>query len=246
MHFKCHSILPGYGDFIENDEPAPPPPAPRSLEELMLTQQELDVTMHMIERLREKYIAQVNTVPVAKEGEAKSVFQVPIIVGDAGEKGRGVYAKEDIPKGTLVLDIDSDNVGIFKDAMEWRQFTYTLGVEDEVLSCNFMEWCWVQRVEKDEGEADDIRHGMTVFLVFDESGLINNAEWGDEGANIRCGTSSQQDGEKETWSACKYHYYASRDIKAGEELLINYSEFEDVEQTGWVDFGVGIGFTIIP
>ena len=37
-----------------------------------------------------------------------------------------------------------------------------------------------------------------------------------------------------------------RDIKAGEELLINYSEFEDVEQTGWVDFGVGIGFTIIP
>jgi hypothetical protein len=38
------------------------------------------------------------------------------------------------------LDIDSDNVGIFKDAMQWRQFTYTLGIKDAATACNFMEW----------------------------------------------------------------------------------------------------------
>jgi hypothetical protein len=38
--------------------------------------------------------------------------------------------------------------------------------------------------------------------------------------------------------------HASRDIAAGDELLINYSEFEGKSQLGWVDFGVGVGITI--
>jgi SET domain-containing protein len=36
-----------------------------------------------------------------------------------------------------------------------------------------------------------------------------------------------------------YYYYATRDIEAGEELLVNYSEFEEKSQVGWVEFGVG-------
>ena len=41
--------------------------------------------------------------------------------------------------------------------------------------------------------------------------------------------------------------HASRDIAAGDELLINYSEFEQFEgksQLSWVDFGIGVGITI--
>ena len=41
--------------------------------------------------------------------------------------------------------------------------------------------------------------------------------------------------------------HASRDIGAGDELLINYSEFEQFEgksQLSWVDFGIGVGITI--
>ena len=55
---------------------------------------------------------------------------------------------------------------------------------------------------------DDIRHGSTLFLAFDESVLINNAEWGEEIeiANIRCGTLLQQDGESETSSSCRFQY----------------------------------------
>jgi hypothetical protein len=94
----------------------------------------------MLEELRDKYKSEVRTVAVSTGQDAQSVFKVPILVGDAGEKGRGIYAKEPIPKGTLVLDIDSENVGIFKDAMQWRQFTYTLGIKDAATACNFMEW----------------------------------------------------------------------------------------------------------
>jgi hypothetical protein len=30
-----------------------------------------------------------------------------------------------------------------------------------------------------------------------------------------------------------------RETEAGEELLVNYSEFEEKSQVGWVEFGVG-------
>ncbi|KAL3790450.1 hypothetical protein ACHAWO_007140 [Cyclotella atomus] len=257
--FHCSSILPGYGAIYGDDDTTPPPPSPRSIQERMLTPDQLSNTINQIEKLRDKYRNEINTVPIfASREQSSTVFSVPIIVGDAGVKGRGIYAQQDITKGTLVLDVDSNNVGIFKDAMQWRQFTYTLGVEDEELACNFMEWCWIQHVREDDGndarhinEDEDIRVGHTVFLAFDESGLINNAEWGDDVANIRCGSYlpsiGQDDGSEsssEEWGPCKYRYYASRDIKAGDEILINYSEFEDKSQTGWIDFGVGIGITI--
>ena len=216
---------------------------PRTLEERELDPQQMDATMRMLEELRIKYQKEVHTVPVANKANAKSVFKVPVLIGDAGIKGRGIYAKEDIPKGTLVLDMDSDNVGIFKDAMQWRQFTYSAGVENAELSCNFMEWCWLQNIEKEEDDADDIRYGWTVFIAFDESGLINNAEWGEEEPNIRCGTLLEEDGVTETWSNCRYKYHALRDIQAGDEILINYSEFEDPSQIGWDEFGVGTGIT---
>ena len=245
-YFNCNSFLPGYDEnFQGDDEVSFLPPEPRSLKEMELNPQRLTTTMDMLEVLRQKYKEDVNTVPVADRQNAKGVFAVPVIVGDAGEKGRGVYAKEFIPKGTLVLDIYSDNVGIFKDAMQWREFTYSLGVKDAETSCNFMEWCWVQYIEKEEGDEDDMRHGWTVFLAFDESGLVNNAEWGEETANVRCGTPVKEDEGHDIWSACRYSYHASKDIKAGEELLINYSEFEDASQIGWIGFGVGIGISYL-
>ncbi|KAL7480235.1 hypothetical protein ACHAW6_013589 [Cyclotella cf. meneghiniana] len=248
--FGCHSFFPPYGN-DDDDEIRPPRPAPRSIDELALKPHELAETMRMIERMRIKYQREINTVSIPNKQDANSVFRVPVFVGDAGHKGRGIFASESISKGSLVLSIDVDNVGIFKDPMEWRRYTYTLGKNDAETACSFMEWCWVQHVPKQQGEQDDIRHGWTVFIAFDESGLVNNAEWGAEEENIRCGTPPHSiadestytsDGDhfdKERWGPCGYHYYATRDISAGEELLIKYSEFEDKSQVGWVEFGVG-------
>lgn len=249
-HFECHSILELYAD-EDDDEVRPPRPAPRSIDELALNPRDLAETMRMLEQMRIKYQREVHAVTVPSKEDATSVFRVPVFVGDAGRKGRGIFAAEPIQKGTLVLSIDVDNVGIFKDPMEWRQFTYSLGNTDAETACNFMEWCWVQFVPKQDDEPDDIRHGWTVFIAFDESGLVNNAEWGTEEENIRCGIPPQLTAEKSThssdgedrddekWGPCQYHYYATKDISAGEELLVKYSEFEDRSQVGWVEFGVG-------
>ncbi|KAL3783487.1 hypothetical protein HJC23_000325 [Cyclotella cryptica] len=250
-HFGCHSILPSYAHDEDDDEVDPPRLAPQSVDELALKPHELADTMRMLEQMRVKYQTEINAVSIPNKEDATSVFRVPVFVGDAGHKGRGIFAAESIQKGSLVLSIDVDNVGIFKDPMEWRRFTYTLGNTDAETACNFMEWCWVQHVPKLDDEEDDIRHGWTVFIAFDESGLVNNAEWGAENENIRCGipppstaeestySSSGEDRDNELWGPCRYHYYATRDIAPGEELLIKYSEFEDKSQVGWVEFGVG-------
>jgi hypothetical protein len=58
---------------------------------------------------------------------------------------------------------------------------------DAEAACNFMEWCWVHYIPK-EGDVEDIRQGLTVLIAFDESGLLNNAEWGIKTANLQCGT----------------------------------------------------------
>ena len=222
--------------------------------------------------IRDKYRKEVNLVPTRmletdttgaldiRENETSgrrkvnaaqdkgSVLTVPVQIGDAGpEKGRGVFATQPIPKGTLLIDLDRGDVGIFKEGHSWRKFAATLPRE---TACNFIEWSWVQNVPPAHENDDDIRNGLTIFTAFDESNLINNAQWGDGVANVRCGSppehweslrSSEQASipdMDEPWGPCRFHYYASRDISPGDELLINYGEFEDVSQIGWVEIGL--------
>jgi len=116
---------------------------------------------------------------------------------------------------------------------------------------------WVQDMPPAFEGDNDMRNGLKIFVAFDESNLVNTAEWGDEEANIRCGTppkswqaieteydggenipSDENSSEGDDWGPCRYHHYAIRDIAAGEEILMNYGEIEDVSQQGWVDIGL--------
>lgn len=205
--------------------------------------------------MREKYIEEVNLVPIIRgesavagsnQGEAEdelsvrrsshslSSIVVPIKIGDAGrEKGRGVFATKQIRKGTLISDTNNGNTGIFKVGHSWREFAVSLPKE---TACNFIEWSWVQTVPPLDEMDDDIRSGVTIFIAFDESSLMNSGEWDAMEANVRCGSQPMQDGDD--WGPCRFHYYAARDIDAGEELLLNYGDFEDTSQRGWSEIGL--------
>ena len=185
--------------------------------------------------IREKYDKENinNDAPINGVSRPSSML-IPFEVGDAGEhKGRGIFAKEGIRKGQLVVDLDNGSCGYFKDGNDWREFVVSLPRE---VACNVIEWSWVQDMpRKDDGEEGDNditdeRDGLSIFLAFDESNLINSAEWEHEEPNVACGSPGR--------GPCRYKFYATRDIRAGEELLINYSEFEDVDQTGWDDIGL--------
>ena len=251
-YFDCGSVIYGYENFehILDERSGKEKQTKNSVSEAQL--QKLS---HQWEILREKYVREVNLVPIAHEVEidtatgavdGKGEFEerprthgvstivVPIRIGDAGPaKGRGVFATSPIPKGTLTLNLDNGSTGIFKVGHSWREFAVSLPRE---VACNFIEWSWVQTLPPPSAIDDDIRNGLSIFIAFDESNLMNNADWDGVEPNIRCGSPPKHEGD--AWGPCRFHYYASRDIAAGEELLLHYGDFEEISQQGWVDIGV--------
>lgn len=223
-----------------------------------VTEKDIERLFLQFDEIRNKYAKEVNLLPIQQPTPDNrfSIMVVPTEIKDAGGKGRGVFAAERIEKGSLVLSLNAGNVGIFKDGATWRSFAATLPRE---TACNFIEWSWVQEITPEKGK-DDIREGLTIFVAFDESNLLNGASeevegegWvGGEEANIRCGTplhsehysTNMNEGrdanedEEERWGPCRFDYYATRDIEAGEELLLNYGEFEDEDQHQWTDIGL--------
>mmetsp|Transcript_32079 Transcript_32079/g.69258 ORF Transcript_32079/g.69258 Transcript_32079/m.69258 type:complete len:393 (-) Transcript_32079:328-1506(-) len=163
-----------------------------------------------------------------------SAIVVPSRVGDAGPgKGRGMFATQPISKGTLVINLDNGSTGFWKLGHSWREFAVALPRE---AACNFIEWSWVQTMLPEDENDRDVRNGLTIFIGFDESNLLNAADWDEVEANVRCGRPPEREGGER--GPCRFHYYAARDIAAGEELLTDYGEFENLDQSGWTDIGL--------
>ncbi len=260
-YFECAEIIYGYGygeDYSEDDSEDDSGDDDYVHEENTEVDDVVsEAQLHKIHQqwsdIREKYIKEVNLVPIvheeiidtgSEEGESEkelnirqtsrgvSAIVVPTRIGDAGpKKGRGLFATEPMRKGTLVSNKDNGSTGIFKVGHSWREFAVSLPRE---TACKFIEWSWVQTVPPLDEMDDDIRNGLTIFFASDESSLMNGADWDEVEANVRCGSPPKHDGDE--WGPCRFHYYAVRDIAVGEELLINYGDFEDVDL--WTEFGL--------
>jgi Arc/MetJ-type ribon-helix-helix transcriptional regulator len=262
-YFDCGTVIYGYDgdsddnsddDFVDNlDERAEKGRYTRNSD--VVSEAQLQKLRHQWGMLREKYVREVNLVPIFHEAENDSTTEaregdfdfeertrthgvsaivVPSRIGDAGPtKGRGVFATAPIPKDSLIINLDSGSTGIFKVGHSWREFAVSLPRE---VACNFIEWSWVQMLLPTSETDDDIRNGLSIFIAFDETNLMNNADWDGEEANTRCGSPPKHQGDE--WGPCRFHYYAARDIAAGEELLLHYGDFEEISQRGWVDIGL--------
>ena len=214
----CGAMLYGYADDDDIDQYSPTP---------IWTLRQWWSTMN------DKYRKEVNLVPLYPD---ISQIVVPVHIGDAGEKkGRAIFATEQIKEGTLVKDLLNGSTAIFKDAHTWRKFVLSLPRE---MACNHLEWNWVQYIQPEKEDDIDLWEGLSVFIAFDESSLLNAGDWNKwrDDSNVRCGSPPMHDGGER--GPCRFHYYASRDIAAGEELLIKYNDFEDESQEGWKDIGL--------
>jgi hypothetical protein len=126
-------------------------------------------------------------------------------------KGRAVIAAEDIPKGTRIWA--STFTARFPSPMYFRRYLATLPKE---LACDVMIWAYAEDFEWEEG---GVRATLSVDL--DEGTFFNtvNTTNGEE-KNIRY----------DPWEA-------TRLILKGEELLVDYSDFE--KQFSWSAAGFG-------
>jgi len=127
----------------------------------------------------------------------------------APETGRGIYAAQNIPAGAVVMqDLP---IGYFVSEEEWQDFLFELPCHLRYDSC---EWAYLPKGEEylslDFGPAALVNHGKTKrFTIADH--LPNE---------------------------CNIAYdptLALRDIKIGEEILLDYSDFHDYERQHWYE-----------
>ena len=161
-------------------------------------------------RMRRKYVDIVgaeSTIGPPQSGY--NGFSRPYQVGHS-RHGRGIYAKTDIPKGSLVWH--NIRSAAFSEGMQFREFVMTLPRE---LGCDVLQWSYVM----DE----------KIYCDLDEGSFCNNGY--SDGSNIDI----DEVASAKFIAKAGMQLFATRDIKKGEELLCNYSSFSDGD---WRLFGL--------
>jgi len=142
----------------------------------------------------------------------------------SGEKGRGLQAVRDIKAGELVFK-GTNNTIVFNYGHTWRKLLFAVNERfaDPGMTCDLLVWSWVQ----------DLYDGgpLKVVMDLDSGSLLNEGrdgipDW--EAPNVQCG--------KPDATRCDMDYFASRDIKEGDEVLIDYREFAFLDS--WPDMGL--------
>jgi hypothetical protein len=147
---------------------------------------------------------------------------VPIEVRYEPIKGRGVYAKEFIPKGTVVWTPDKntaefptkDDYRRFLDYL-WTHFNDRPDLNRKQLVCDAFMWL-------DQIKASPAENHYTSCMGFDESSMINTVKPG----NLRPNWSTNLSMTPDSGYGCQEgKLMTKRDIQPGEELRISYDRY---------------------
>ncbi|KAL3927127.1 MAG: hypothetical protein SGBAC_013205 [Bacillariaceae sp.] len=155
--------------------------------------------------MRSAYIAVVGPHNASLNLTYGSGIKVPYRVGHSPGRGRGVFAAADIPKGALVWQ--SEFTATFTEGEQFRKFLSAL--PDDMV-CDLIIWCYttVSVMGEDVIECD-----------LDEGSLFNSY---DDVSEYTIGNQKGTESSKSSIDGA----YAMRDIKAGEELVTAYDEFD--------------------
>lgn len=166
--------------------------------------------------LRETYVAVVGKEEsriASTTSSPRHGFGVSFEAKQAGEKGRGVFAKQDVAKGDLVWSA-TRFTAVFKTADLYRTFLRSLPYYE---CCQAMGYTWPAKTKK-EGKKP------WIAVDLDEGALMNSGshgygkkEYKEDLSNTKCVSETKEHPK----GAC----FAMRDISSGEEFLCNYDGF---------------------
>ena len=169
-------------------------------------------------------------------------FYVKIEPKQTKDHGRGVFANQYIPKGTLVWN--TQYTARFPNPHTYREFLLAVSPD---LACEIMPWSYIQSLATFEtlvveGSQEELKQQI-ISIDMDYGALINGGleyvdddyDWQESShedddndyANIGC---SQSVKDYDTgYNVCaEENYYALRDIRKGEELFVHYRSFSMV------------------
>ena len=131
-------------------------------------------------------------------------------------KGRGLFATRDIQKGEIVHDGAKSDI-VFTDGMSWRRFMFAL---PRKMACDTAEWTFTQQFEEDGPMR--VVSSLNIAILMNEGNTVNEV-------NVQ---PQNESGEPSEYSVV---FYAMRDIKKDEEILMDYDDYT----TDYVAAGIG-------
>ena len=133
------------------------------------------------------------------------------------ERGRGNYASQDLPKGSMIWK--SKYTATFTSGDQYRAYLRAIPPS---LACEILTWAYTRIAPS----------GEIVACVDLEPGSFTNHASTPDKLNMELGTPEKP--FKNT--GCDLEFYASRDIPKGEELLMDYGMSE--RSSGWIAMGL--------
>jgi hypothetical protein len=140
-------------------------------------------------------------------------YKIKIEIRQSPGKGRGVFCVDPISKDTLVC---RDMAGRFYTEQQWRDFLKLL---PNSLAQDCCEWAYVEQYKGKQA----------VFLDFNESALMNHGDSLSCWEKLLCRKATANLDERSHRG--RWCHFASRDIQAGSELLVDYEDFHDYEHS---------------
>lgn len=188
-------------------------------------------------KLREIYVSVVGddkstlSLPLSSDEDG---FRVKVRADQSPGRGRGIFAAQFIPKGTVVYSTRQQ--ARFKDGHSFKKLLMSVPVE---TACDLLAWMTVQNL--------DSGGGPVIIVELDKGSLVNGGVRADD---LYVAQGFQDDGEDISnvgclaesvaeYGSCKLNDFALRDIQDGEELLIDYHEFSVIESEEWLSLGLG-------
>jgi hypothetical protein len=174
---------------------------------------------------------ELSTLP--PDENEKSFYVNVITKPSVPGRGRGVFANQFIPKGTIVYTPKQQ--ARFTNVQHFKQFVMSVSVD---LSCDLLAWMSIQKVV-----VDNIEQSPQIVFDLDDGSLVNG------GSRLRWDQTDVQSGEianvgcipelaKQKSGGCSMNDFSLRDIYVGEELLIDYSEFVIRDNEAWAAYGL--------
>jgi hypothetical protein len=160
-------------------------------------------------------------------------WYVPIEVKYKLPEGRGVYAKEFIPNGTLVWESTTRNTATFHTSHDYRNFAEYLMKDPTTryLACDIHDWIEAQP------ELQPHNDEFVICQTFDE-GVLLNTVLDDPGESINLVPVFFEGVEEVSDFRANDCYgndwlVATRDIQPGEQFRIDYSYGKGVNTSQW-------------
>lgn len=183
-------------------------------------------TQEMWMEVRRAYLYAVGSKKssIGPEPSEEDGFVIPVEVRQApGNKGRGLFATQDIPRGERIWN-SSNQTAMFDNAEDYKTFLELL-LSD--VACDVIQWAYVYAIS---GNMRDTR----ICVDLDDMTFVNQIIYLHERLDAGC----LPEWEDRYPGGCEDNVFALRDIQADDEILVDYQEF--AIQDGWEKFGIDL------